>query len=37
MHPTVLRRTGSRALALGLLSRLLVGAVAYKGVRLLDT
>ena len=32
---TVLRRTGARALILGLLSWLLVGAVAYAGVRLL--
>jgi uncharacterized integral membrane protein (TIGR00698 family) len=31
----VLRRTGGRALILGLLSWLLVGAVAYAGVRLL--
>lgn len=34
---TVLRRTGGRALALGLLSWLLVGVVAYTGVRLLGT
>ncbi len=32
---TVLRRTGGRALVLGLLSWLLVGVVAYTGVRLL--
>ena len=31
----VLRRTGGRALVLGLLSWLLVGVVAYTGVRLL--
>lgn len=34
IHITVLRRTGGRALALGLLSWLLVGAVALGGVQL---
>lgn len=34
---TVLRRTGGRALTLGLLSWLLVGVVAYTGIRLLGT
>ena len=34
IHISVLRRTGSRALTLGLLSWLLVGAVAYGGVLL---
>ncbi|MEO7059635.1 MAG: putative sulfate exporter family transporter [Lapillicoccus sp.] len=33
---SLLRRTGGRALALGLLSWLLVGAVAYAGVRLIN-
>lgn len=35
IHLPTLRRTGGRALLLGLLSWLLVGAVAYLGVRLL--
>ena len=35
IHIDVLRRTGSRALTLGLLSWLLVGAVAYGGVLLI--
>jgi uncharacterized integral membrane protein (TIGR00698 family) len=35
IHLPTLRRTGGRALVLGLLSWLLVGAVAYAGVRLL--
>lgn len=34
---TMLRRTGGRSLTLGLLSWLLVGVVAYTGVRLLGT
>lgn len=35
IHRSVLRRTGGRALLLGLLSWVLVGGVAYAGVRLL--
>lgn len=37
IHLTVLRRTGARALTLGLLSWLLIAVVAYTGVRLLGT
>ncbi|MDQ2757642.1 MAG: putative sulfate exporter family transporter [Actinomycetota bacterium] len=36
IHLTVLRRTGGRALTLGLLSWLLVGTIAYVGVRLVS-
>lgn len=35
IHLTVLRRTGGRALALGVLAWVLVGSVAYAGVHLL--